>query len=274
MDKVKIIVATHKSYAMPTDKMYLPLHVGAEGKFDKQGKPLDFGFQKDNTGDNISAKNACFGTQTALYWAWKNVDAGYIGLVHYRRHFLGKKIKKGDRLQDCVITEKQLTPMLGKYKVFVPKKRHYYIETIYSHYSHTMTGGADQLDTVRKIIQEISPEYLNAFDRFMKQRSGYVFNMMIVEQTLFKDYCAWLFPVLFELEKRLDTSVYNDFDNRYAGRVSERLFNVWILRKLETGELKKNEIQELPYNEEVNWFKKVSSFIGAKIFKKKYGASF
>lgn len=29
---VKIIVATHKKYEMPQDAMYLPLHVGAEGK--------------------------------------------------------------------------------------------------------------------------------------------------------------------------------------------------------------------------------------------------
>ena len=64
MAKVRIIVATHKKYDMPTDKMYLPLHVGAEGKFNEDGSPLDFGYQKDNTGDNISAKNLCFGTQT------------------------------------------------------------------------------------------------------------------------------------------------------------------------------------------------------------------
>jgi hypothetical protein len=31
-DDVKIIVATHKAYRMPKDKMYLPVHVGAEGK--------------------------------------------------------------------------------------------------------------------------------------------------------------------------------------------------------------------------------------------------
>lgn len=29
---LKIIVATHKKYRMPKDKMYLPVHVGAEGK--------------------------------------------------------------------------------------------------------------------------------------------------------------------------------------------------------------------------------------------------
>lgn len=47
---IKILVATHKKYWMPEDKVYVPLHVGAENK-----TPLEY--LPDNTGDNISAKN-------------------------------------------------------------------------------------------------------------------------------------------------------------------------------------------------------------------------
>ena len=56
--KVWVVVATHKNFGMPKDKMYIPLHVGAEGKTDEDGNPLDLGFQKDNTGDNISNLNS------------------------------------------------------------------------------------------------------------------------------------------------------------------------------------------------------------------------
>ena len=90
---VKIVVATHKKYKMPNDDMYIPLHVGAEGKKDKQGNPLDLGYQKDNTGENISELNASYCELTGLYWAWKNLDADFIGLSHYRRHFSLKKGK-------------------------------------------------------------------------------------------------------------------------------------------------------------------------------------
>ena len=51
-----IVVATHKKYRMPADPLYLPVHVGAEGKRDAKGNPLDFGYQKDNEGDNIFRK--------------------------------------------------------------------------------------------------------------------------------------------------------------------------------------------------------------------------
>ena len=46
---IKIIVAAHMAYRMPDDTLYLPLHVGAEGK-----KDLGPGYQKDNTGGHES----------------------------------------------------------------------------------------------------------------------------------------------------------------------------------------------------------------------------
>ena len=64
---IKVIVAAHKKYEMPKDKMYVPVQVGAEGK-------KDIGYTKDNTGDNISSKNSMYCELTGLYWAWKNLE--------------------------------------------------------------------------------------------------------------------------------------------------------------------------------------------------------
>ena len=69
-ERIKIIVCAHKKCNMPKDPMYLPLHVGAAGKKNKDGSPLDFGYVRDDIGDNISDRNCNFGTQTGLYWAW------------------------------------------------------------------------------------------------------------------------------------------------------------------------------------------------------------
>lgn len=55
---------------MPKDSMYLPMQVGASVK-KADGKTLDLGYTKDDTGDNISEKNPLFCELTGLYWAWK-----------------------------------------------------------------------------------------------------------------------------------------------------------------------------------------------------------
>ena len=221
---VKIIIAAHKVYQMPKDDMYIPLHVGAEGKKDKKGKDLELGYIKDNIGENISNLNSCFCELTGLYWAWKNVDADYIGLVHYRRHFSIKR--KGKNPFDCVLTYEQLKPYLGKVKVFIPSKRKYYIETLYSHYKHTHY--VVHLDETRKIIEKKYPQYLKSYDEVILHRYGYMFNMMIMEKDCLNNYCSWLFDILFELEKKLDIKELSAFQGRCYGRISEIIFNVWL----------------------------------------------
>ena len=267
---VKVVIATHKKYQMPDNELYLPLHVGAEGKFDDQGNPLDLGYLKDNTGDNISELNSSFCELTGLYWAWKNLNSDYIGLVHYRRHF---SVKKKPGLEN-ILTLSELNPYLGTIKIFVPSKRRYYIETLYSHYEHTHY--AIQLDETRKIIMEKHPEYLNSYDKVLKRTYGYMFNMMIMEKSFLDNYCEWLFDILFELRKRIDMPELSPFQGRYYGRISEIIFNVWLDKMLTMGQISKEEIKEIPcvHMEKINWNKKICAFLEAKFFNKKYKGSF
>ena len=257
MKDVKVIVATHKKYQMPTDKLYLPVHVGAEGKD-------SLGYQKDNEGKNISKKNPFFCELTGLYWAWKNLDAEYIGLAHYRRNFIHKKGK--DKFES-VASKEYIDGMLDKADVILPKRRRLYIETIYSHYKHTMH--IEPLDETRKIISEKCPEYLVYFDKKMRSRSGHMFNMCVMKKEILNDYCEWLFDILFELEKRIDPGQYSPFHARYLGRISERLLDVWI----EKNGVKYVEVKVADM-EGVNWKKKVFSFLRAKFTGKKYEGSF
>ena len=79
---VKIAVATHKEYRMPEDEMYVPFLAGAALRDE------DFGYMRDDCiEDNISEKNPIFSELTVLYEAVRVLDAEYIGLAHYRRHF-------------------------------------------------------------------------------------------------------------------------------------------------------------------------------------------
>jgi hypothetical protein len=259
MKNVKIIVATHKKYEMPKDELYLPIHVGSEGK-------QDIGFTKDNTGDNISLKNPYYCELTGLYWAWKNLDADYIGLVHYRRHFASKIINKKD-LINSVLTSKEVDDILNDTNIIVPKKRHYYIENLYSHYAHTLY--VEPLDITGKIIEEKYPEYISEFNKLKKRTSAHMFNMAIMSKNLLDEYCTWLFDILFELEKRVDSTKYDAFHSRFYGRVSELLLDVWI----NTKGYSYKEVRVVSIGK-VNWWIKGTSFLKAKFLGKKYEKSF
>ena len=253
---IKVIVATHKPYEMPTDKMYLPVHVGATGK-------ESIGYQRDDEGENISALNPYFCELTGFYWAWKNLKDDYIGLVHYRRLFM---------MNGHILTETDIRPYLGKIKVFTPTKRRYYIETLKSHYDHTHYP--EHLKATRKTVEMLYPEYLSAYDKAVNRTWGYMFNMMIIDRTLLDNYCTWLFKILEDVFEQIDTTEYPAFTKRYIGRMSEILFNVWLEKKISTGEIKKSEVMELECNVEENWLVKIPAFLKAKFFGKKYEGSF
>ena len=262
MKDIKIIVATHKKYQMPNDNMYLPVHVGSEGK-------QSLGYQKDNDGDNISSKNPYCCELTGLYWAWKNLDAEYIGLSHYRRHFTCSKKnqkKEADKF-NIVLNRWEADQLLDSTDIILPKLRKYYIENLYNHYKHTMY--IKPLDEARKIIEEQCPEYLIEFDKLHTRTSAHMFNMFIMKKEILDEYCKWLFKILFELEKRVDPKQYDSFHARYLGRVSELLLDVWI----NTNNLKYKEIKVIDM-QKVNWMKKGISFLQAKFIGKKYEGSF
>ncbi|MFT8647164.1 MAG: DUF4422 domain-containing protein, partial [Liquorilactobacillus nagelii] len=82
--KAEVYIVSHKLVKLPQDRMYVPIQVGtADENFT--------GFVRDNTGDNIAAKNPNYCELTAQYWAWKNRTADVKGLVHYRRYFSNGK---------------------------------------------------------------------------------------------------------------------------------------------------------------------------------------
>ena len=262
MKNIKVIIATHKKYVFPMNELYLPLHVGRQNK-------QDLGIQGDNEGENISIKNPMYCELTGLYWAWKNLDADYLGVAHYRRHFSCEKNlpKEPSERINRVLTLQQADEIFNNTDIILPQKRKYYIENLYSHYEHTLY--VEPLEKTRDIISEKYPEYLAEFDRLHKRTSAHMFNMFIMKREYFNEYCEWLFSILFDLENRIDISKYDSFHARFLGRVSELLLDVWI----NTRNLKYEEVKVIDI-EKVNWFKKGFAFLKAKLTGKKYEGSF
>ena len=148
-----IIVATHKPYWVPDDPMYLPVQMG-------HAIHPACGYIGDDTGENISERNANFCELTGLYWAAHNIDSDYIGIVHYRRYFASRKKSRFAPKKDRVISHEELCSILATTNVVLPRERHYFIETNYTQYIHA--HHKRDLTATRAIIARKCPEYLPA----------------------------------------------------------------------------------------------------------------
>ncbi len=260
---IRILVAIHKEHWAPSDEMYLPVQAGTVLS------DLKLAYQRDDEGDNISEKNDKYSELTVLYWAWKNVDADAVGLVHYRRYLAEPGRPHGGNEQNLanhLLTKSTAEQILGRVDAIVAKKRKYVIETIYSHYDHT--HDATHLELTGQIIGRQCPEYLDTYKAALGRRSAHMFNMFVMRRERFDAYCEWLFPILDELNGLVDDSQMTPFERRYMGRIGELLLDVW---------LEKNQVsyEELPVIQlgKKNRFKKARSFLAAKFRHKKYEQS-
>ena len=229
---VKILVACHKPFPLPENDIYMPIHVG------KALSSVELGFQGDDEGDNISAKNPNYCELTALYWAWKNLrDADIVGLCHYRRYFdfHGQCIRF---LPDTSFPISSINELLFSIdqkcvdgvlsgKVVVPKALPWNATLRQQYCSGHIS---DDFRLLERIIKETQPQkYINAFEQQLSE--GYrlrPYNMMIMSKEDYDAYCSWLFGILFCVEKVVDIGHYSNYQQRIFGFMAERLLSVWL----------------------------------------------
>lgn len=220
--KVQIYVATHKKARMPSDKIYIPIQSGS-------ALYPDLGYQRDDSGDNISNKNSAYNNLCPLYWSWKNSAADIIGSVHYRRLFYGKKKSINDDWQN-LLNANEIEEIAKKYDIILPKKSHYFFMSLRSHYINSYGGlkkiHSNDLSTLGDVIADMYPEYSDAFNKVMRRHWGHMGNLSIMTAKKFDEYCSFMFDVLFECEKRLQGKRH-DY-NRYIAAISEFIPDIWI----------------------------------------------
>lgn len=226
--------------------LFVPVRCGAV--FDKQNSNL----AGDDTGDNISDKRMSFNELTVLYWAWKNQTADWYGLCHYRRFLCLKNapfsIAQDEHANGCVridylnekniekfgLTESFLRSEIEKYDAVFAAPIDLTAMGIKNNYE-AMKRSPDyhfiqDVETALKVIKERHPEFAAAADEYMfKSTKSRLYNCFIMKKDVFDLFCSWLFDILFELEKRIDMSVYSMQQYRTPGTIAERLTGIFAL---------------------------------------------
>lgn len=224
-----VYVVTHKpQLVLNLPKGYCPILVGANSK------PNPHHYYSDNLGINISSKNPTFCELTALFEFWKNKHDEFVGLSHYRRYFSQYSTQKSLLVHSLFmgtpkpVSESKLRSLIINGTDWVtaePQKGGSgSLTDQFAHYHHI-----GDLNTVRRVIKEKFPDSLTAFDRVMNTTSRASFyNMFYTSRKNLDRYCNWLFPILFETEKRVNISNYDTYQKRLFGFLAERLLNVWL----------------------------------------------
>ncbi len=235
MKTAKVIVCCHKRDVMAKQAPYLPLYVG------KALSDAELGIQADNEGVNISAKNRNYCELTGMYWAWKNLkNVDVVGLCHYRRYFdfhnqcdsvmPETPFKTEDFEKIDLSIPQSVINNLHDGEAYVAKPR-FYRESLYINYC--IAHISDDMRTLEEYIMTTQTEDIKwAWYEYMHRNCQLRhYNMFIMTWHDFDEYCSWLFPLLAELEKRIDISHYSPIQGRIWGYMAERLMNVWLLAK-------------------------------------------
>lgn len=238
--KVKLLICYHKPDKLFKDEILTPIHVGrAQAK--RAGNPnlawLEENMIGDDTGENISLQNYCYNELTAPYWAWKNYeslgDPDYIGLMHYRRHFIfdpaqDMGVVHYDGMNDYYLDSIRYTPenvraLVAQNDIVYYKGR---VDNIYKHYfdNHKI----EDLELALQIVKELHPADYATAQKYVHGDIGCFCNMAIFSKALFFEYCEWLFPILETFFERVDMSEKRFF-------ISERLTGIFIEKKIAEG---------------------------------------
>ncbi|MEE3481317.1 MAG: DUF4422 domain-containing protein, partial [Lachnospiraceae bacterium] len=77
------------------------------------------------------------------------------------------------------------------------------------------------------VLAEQNPKETEEAESFFENNGLYCpCNMLIARKEVFKRLSAWLFPIIFETQKRIGT-IDDAYQNRYPGFLSERLISFW-----------------------------------------------
>lgn len=186
------------------DSRLTPLMVGAAQR------ESDYGYQRDDAGENISTKNPTYCELTGLYWMWKNAkDDEVLGLCHYRRYF-DSSVDYAKLLEAC--------------DVILPEPIYFQVPL---RVEYCCAHVCEDYQALREAVASVSPDYLQAFDEAMDDNLLSPYNMFIAPREFVDAYCSWLFSVLAEVEKNVKLSPY-PYQRRVFGFMSERMMQVFV----------------------------------------------
>lgn len=228
--------------------IYAPVRCGAV--FDNKN-PMNVA--GDDTGDNISDKRMSFCEFTVQYWAWKNVKADFYGLCHYRRYlsFAERRFKTdeynmvyrpdltpGAKLRFGFLDTAEMARKISAYDIVTseyapvqniptPRGKQATVGELWEAHDGVFFEKSS-IDLMFRLIDEMAPEYSRSAREYFAGDQHRGFNCYVMRKELFDRLCEFQFPIMFEIERRLDTTGYTQTMMRTPAFIGEMLYGIFV----------------------------------------------
>lgn len=250
MAEIKIFVS-HRidiNSELIENPLYFPMRCGSV--FDVENSTNIPG---DDTGDNISQRRMSFCEFTVQYWAWKNSKADYYGLCHYRRYlsFSPKRFQSDEynmvyvpvmtpasKRRYGLLDKERMAKLIGQYdiitseyadvqKIPTPDGQK---DTVYELWKchEGIFFQESVIETMFELIDRMAPKYSQSAREYFAGAHHRGFNCYILRREIFERLCCFQFPIMFEIEKRLDTTNYTQTMLRTPAFVGEMLYGIFL----------------------------------------------
>lgn len=262
MKKICIAVACHKPSRLPVNSLLVPVQVNSANA------SMRMDMHHDDEGDNISLKNPQYCELTAQYWEWKNVDADYYGLCHYRRFICFEDVKEKKNIRSQyeswsindftlkkygledeekmrrIIEDSDVVtgPLQDVKKLFTP---HGNQRTAYLHWTAHDRAliNVKDFETMLNILSDVNPELGADAREYLAGDKFGGFNCFVMRKDLFDEMCRIEFEVLSRLEKTVDDRNYCQQLSRIYGFMGEIISSSYFYHLEKSG---KYRVKHLP----------------------------
>ena len=86
----------------------------------------------------------------------------------------------------------------------------------------------EEWNAVLLALEELEPEYAEAFTEVLRQGYLYNYNIIIAKGNVLVDYCEWLFPILLRIEE-INNPKGTKAANRFIGYIGETLETLYFM---------------------------------------------
>lgn len=163
------------------------------------------GCLRDDTGENISSENPQYSELTGYYWVWRNRPSNYVGIEHYRRHFLSTHVKEidGEVKSEDLLTADEIQEILNQCDIIIPVHESLWNTSVFDLYEICFYEQSIEMVHWMNEYFKLDKNYTKSVHNYLANNVLVRGNMLITTWQRFNHYCCEMFNMINFIKARM-----------------------------------------------------------------------